>query len=691
MTISRLLLIHVGLGAAASIAAVTGVTYWLITQETERLVVERLDTYVGERVLREQGIFDLVARNLETARSLYLSRDEQPVPADIGARWDAWVRRDPDGGWRSLRERGDPSVWGHRDLPMTPRNQHRLINALQVCADLRPVWEKTFPSLYLSFPGSACVGFNPWQLEWAWETPADFDLEGQEWYYAATPEHNPGRGLVWTAIYPDPISGLPYATVMLPVYSKEEEFICTIAHDMHLDILVSETTKSDFPGASHFIVRTDGRLIAHPDYRDAIMDSGGRLTVDATGDPGLSALVAAVLSEGETTASGFDPASRSYYAASRLTLPSPDWIFVTQLPIEEVRARALRAAQWVGWSGLALLALLLASLAGIVRRQLTRPLADLKEAAEAMSEGREPPQTPSLRSKDLEELAEAFRQLMIRVCERECDLRQLNAELESRVEVRTTELAKALEREQQLSRIKSDFVSMVSHEFRTPLGVIMSAADVLIRYFERLPAEKRHRHLEMITRSTASLSSLIDEVLMLGRFEEGKVSYEPHPLDVEAYCLTLADELRSATAAVCPIQVSREGSLTGARADESLLRHILANLLSNACKYSPPGSPIRLSIRREGDAGVFEIADRGVGIPEADLPRLFNSFVRGSNVGDRPGSGLGLVLVERCVKLHGGELHLKSELGQGTTVTVRLPLFSDPAGNEPIFDNHHQP
>ncbi|MBL9153408.1 MAG: sensor histidine kinase [Verrucomicrobiales bacterium] len=691
MTISRRLLLHVGFGAAVSIAAVTGVTYWLIRQESERLVIERLDTYVGERVRREQGVFDLVARNLETARSLYLSRHEQPIPADIGAQWDALVRRDPDGGWRSLRERGDPSVWGHRDLSVTPPNQHRLLNALRVCADLKPVWEKTFPSLYMSFPGSACIGFNPWQLEWAWDTPSDFDLEGEEWYYAATPEHNPGRGFVWTAIYPDPTSGLPYATVMLPIYSREGEFLCTLAHDMHLDILVSETTKSDFPGASHFIVRKDGRLIAHPDYRNAIMESSGQLTVDQTGDPVLSALVTTILAREEASVSGFDPASGSYFAASRLTLPSPDWIFVTQLPITEVRARALRSAQWVGWSGLALLGLLLTSLAGILRRQLSRPLAELKEAAEVMTEGREPLQAPVPRSDELDDLAQAFRRLMSRVRERELDLLQLNVELESRVEDRTTELAKALDRERQLSRIKSDFVSLVSHEFRTPLGVIMSAADVLIRYFERLPAEKRRRHLEMITRSTANLSSLIDEVLMLGRFEEGKVSYDPQPVDLEACCRRLADELRSATGGVCPIHVSTEGSLAGAEADEALLRHILANLLSNACKYSAPGTPIRFSIRREGDLGVFEIGDRGIGIPETDLPRLFGSFVRGSNVGDRPGSGLGLVLVERCVKLHGGKLDLKSVLGQGTTVTVHLPLFAEAAGNVPILDKNHQP
>ncbi|MCB1078213.1 MAG: HAMP domain-containing protein, partial [Verrucomicrobiae bacterium] len=601
MTVSRRLLTHVAVGTALVVAGVAGVTYWMVRQQAERLVIERLDTYVAERTRREQATFDLVLRNLETVRSLYLSRDEQPMPPDLQARWDTLVRHDPDRGWRSLRERGDPSLWAHRDLTVTPLTQHRLLNALEVCTELMPAWEKTFPSVYLSFPGSACVGFNPWQPDWVWDTPSDFALEDQEWYLAATPDKNPEKTFVWTSIYPDPISGLPYATVMLPIYSRQGDFICTLAHDMHLDILVSEVTKSDFPGASHFIVRTDGHLIAHPILRQAIMDSGGALTVAQTGDRALESLFQTVSTAPAGNVSGFDPIAGAYYAASRLNLPKTDWIFVTQLPLAEVQARALRSAQWVWWSGLALLGLLVTSFAGILRKQVSRPLAELTNATEAMAAGIEPPPTPSLRRDEWGHLAGSFREMVARVSARENDLRQLNAELEQRVETRTAELAQALERERELGQMKSDFVSLVSHEFRTPLGVIMSAANVLERYFDRLPSEKRERHLEMITRSTLNLSSLIDEVLMLGRFEEGRINCTPLPIDLEAFCHAMADEMRSATGGVCPIQFSPRGSLAGASADEALLRHVLSNLLSNACKYSKPGFPVAFTAERVGE------------------------------------------------------------------------------------------
>jgi signal transduction histidine kinase len=254
-------------------------------------------------------------------------------------------------------------------------------------------------------------------------------------------------------------------------------------------------------------------------------------------------------------------------------------------------------------------------------------------------------------------------------------LRRANAALEQRVAERTAELERALLQQTELARLKSDFVSLVSHEFRTPLGVIMSATEVLQRYFERLPSEKRERHLEMIFRSTKNLAALIEEVLLLSRVEEGRMHFTPVPLDLEKLCRAIADEVRSATEGVCPIQFHATTSLAGGVSDESILRHIVSNLLSNACKYSEPGTPVEFEAARAENSLVLTVRDHGIGIPPEDRSRLFSSFTRGGNVGPRPGSGLGLVVVKRCVDLHGGTVRLESEIGRGTTVTVVLPVF----------------
>jgi signal transduction histidine kinase len=479
-------------------------------------------------------------------------------------------------------------------------------------------------------------------------------------------------------VYLDPTSHLPYATVMLPIYDGQGHFTCVLAHDMHLDRLIHEVTRSDYPGAVHMIFRTDGRMIAHAQWHEAILASDGLLTVQDSGDPALVSLHALLTAAGPAHRSGFEPVSKSYYSASKLHLPGADWHFVTLMPRREVALRTLQSSQWVIWSGAVLLGLLLAFLASVLRNQVSKPLAELTLATQQMATGTAQILPVKPRADELGVFAVAFQQMVQRVIVREGELRQLNTNLEQRVADRTAELAQALEREKALGEMKSNFVSLVSHEFRTPLGVIMSASEVLNRYFERLQPEKRQRHLAMIFKSTRNLAALIDEVLLLGRVEEGRMSFKPEPLNLEKFCRSLGDEMCSATGGVCPIQLHVESDLSGAVSDEAVLRHILTNLLSNACKYSEPGSPVRFTVGRVGDDAHMVITDSGIGIPEADLERLFTSFSRGSNVGARPGTGLGLVVVRRCVDLHGGTLLLQSEVGKGTTATVTLPIFFQP-------------
>lgn len=240
------------------------------------------------------------------------------------------------------------------------------------------------------------------------------------------------------------------------------------------------------------------------------------------------------------------------------------------------------------------------------------------------------------------------------------------------------ELRRALQREKELGQMKSTFVSMVSHEFRTPLGVIMSSAGILERYFDRLDPAERLEHLDSIQRSTRRMGDLMEEVLLLSRLDAGRVGCEPVPLDLAVLLRTLTDEVLSVTVQRCPILLDLRLPDTPAIADESLLRHVFSNLLSNAVKYSDPGSPVEFTARAEGEEAVCQVLDRGIGIPEADREWLFQAFHRGRNVGQRSGTGLGLVIVRRCLELHHGRIEVGDRPGGGTAVTVRLPLYANP-------------
>ncbi len=237
------------------------------------------------------------------------------------------------------------------------------------------------------------------------------------------------------------------------------------------------------------------------------------------------------------------------------------------------------------------------------------------------------------------------------------------------------ELIRSLAREKELGQLKSNFVSMVSHEFRTPLGVIMSSAEILENYLDQLAPEDRREQLQSIQKNTRRMADLMEEVLVLSMVEAGRMDFHPAAMDFSAFCRRLVAEVQSATQNKCPVQISSPADAQSAFADERLLQHVFTNLLANAVKYSPIGSTVHFEIERDGDRAVCRIRDQGMGIPEADLARLFSAFHRGGNASRVPGTGLGLTIVKRCVELHRGTIQVESTVGRGTIVTVQLPLF----------------
>jgi signal transduction histidine kinase len=274
--------------------------------------------------------------------------------------------------------------------------------------------------------------------------------------------------------------------------------------------------------------------------------------------------------------------------------------------------------------------------------------------------------------------AEAARELVLA---REAEILALNRDLEQKISGRTAELKVALAEEKELNRLKTNFTSMVTHEIRTPLEIILSSADILLRYLDRLQPERRTAHLLGIKSAVQRMNALMADVLLFSRAEAGRMEFNPAALDLGGLGHKLVDEIQSATNQRCPIRLAVNDVSEPARADENLLRHILTNLLSNAVKYSPAGKAVLFSVIRVAGDAVITIQDSGMGIPDEDRQRIFTPFYRGKNVATIQGTGLGLVIVKHCVEQHGGTISIESGAGGGTKVTVRLPLFS-PAHTE---------
>ena len=258
-------------------------------------------------------------------------------------------------------------------------------------------------------------------------------------------------------------------------------------------------------------------------------------------------------------------------------------------------------------------------------------------------------------------------------------LRRLRKQLEAQnqqLQQANAEVRRALEKEQELNELKTRFIATVSHEFRTPLTNILLSANLLENHSHQLTEEKKATHLRRIQDAVRQMADLVEDVLVVSRAEAKRVPVIPRTFDLIDYCRDLCEDYQLSIGAQHTLVLELNGLEERGRLpvvmDEEIVRHILDNLLSNAFKYSPPGSTVRLSVWQQGDQVVFRVTDQGIGIPEKDQPHIFEPFHRAGNVGNTGGTGLGLNIVQRSVELHGGSIKLESQEGLGTSITATL-------------------
>lgn len=253
------------------------------------------------------------------------------------------------------------------------------------------------------------------------------------------------------------------------------------------------------------------------------------------------------------------------------------------------------------------------------------------------------------------------------------DITELKFLIEKQME--TERLRFEFDQERELLSVKRNFFSMMSHEFRTPLAVIVSTVSLLVGYHERMPQEQVAERMSILLEQSQRMMKLVEDILKLERADHEHARFPLARLNLEMLCrrviqnITLADQYQH--------RFEFQSDLEAAEIllDESGIEHILTNLLCNAAKYSPAGMVVRLSLSKTSNEIVLRVQDEGIGIPIEDQKHLFDPFIRGKNVGTIAGTGLGLAIVKRHVESHNGWIEVESEENLGTTFTVHLPLI----------------
>ncbi len=258
----------------------------------------------------------------------------------------------------------------------------------------------------------------------------------------------------------------------------------------------------------------------------------------------------------------------------------------------------------------------------------------------------------------------------------EQDVTEERESIETRL--KNEKLQFALDKEREMSRLRSRLMEIISHEFRTPLSIIMASGELLAMYLDRMSPERRTECLNAIKTQTVHLREMLNDLNMVLDQEANPPRFRPEVTNVHQLCETLIETMRLTVGAHHHIQLHIQGDVKAVETDRDILLPILQNLLSNAFKYSPAGSAVQISVMRQEPHMVYSIRDEGMGIPMEEKTRIYDTFYRSRNTVSTSGLGLGLKVVRDYVRLHQGSVAVDSIEGKGTTFTVRLPLTYAP-------------
>lgn len=415
----------------------SGLAYWHLHDTLFERTQQQLDAYVEQRGIRDSQMFQLAEQNLATmATELRLALRNPPVDglAEFERRW----QQRADGTWRQ-RDGSDlqrePSLFHGRQVPLGDDLKRRLGLFSHLVAGWGRLYRHQFLNTYITTPQNSVMNLWP-GVDWGGSAEPDLDVRAEEYVYVADHQHNPQRKTAWTGLYYDKVARVWMVSVEKPV-DVDGEWVATIGHDITLDELMRRAIEDRVATAQNFLVREDGRLIAHPDFMARIVATGGALGVDDLG-PAMQQRFCDVLARARDPMPGWSSDGSCLLAVRRIA--GPGWLFVVEYPDELIDSGAMRSAQVV--FGLGLLSLLaeLMLMSLVLRREVARPLDQLTASTDRVAAGELNVVIDVRRSDELGQLASSFNAMIRAVAERDTRLAGHAAALEATVAGRTAEL-----------------------------------------------------------------------------------------------------------------------------------------------------------------------------------------------------------------------------------------------------------
>ncbi len=568
----------------------------------------------------------------------------------------------------------------------TARLDHTMRRIKQASPLVRQVYLNTWDSYNRIYPYFDVLG----------QYAPGMNIPSYNFYYEADAQHNPSRKVVWTDAYVDPAGGGWMVSAIAPVYGPER-MEAVVGIDLTVDTILQRILKINLPWHGYaMLVGRDGSILALPaagerdfglkelkvhHYDEAIRhDTFKPEQFNVYKRPELQALAQA-LRANRPGVTHVRLSGRDMVASSAL-VQGPNWRLVVLAPADDILTDANALRDRLRNVGLAMLGILVVFYAvffaflSLRARQMSQrvaaPLKDIETLMERIGEGAYDQVAPRFGVTEIDTVSERLVAMGA----------QLGAAYR-RIVHQEGEMRRALESERRITTGQRRFINILSHEFRTPLTVIDSCGQILRRRAGRLTEEAVTERADMVRDAAARIENVMKGALQLVQLEEGEIR---RVLTTVPLAALVRDAVLAAGQARAGIAIDSADCTAAAtmQADAAMLRSALAAIIENACKYSHEGGRVSVhSSTAAGDQGCIIVRDTGIGIAPADLPLVRERFYRGSNSTAVPGAGTGLFLATTLIEAHGGSLLIESAPGQGTTVTVLLPLAPAATGHLP--------